>query len=535
MIVNEELTTEDVKLAKELKKEYDAKKLNLTKAQQEFIDNKLSSKFWRLDNLYHILDKDAKLRVLKLNNAQIKVLKDFKHNKKIILKTRQQGISTMYIAYNMDSCLFKSGYAAGIQSYGLDESNKLQMRAELMWEKFDPDLKDLLGLKLVMNNQKGMMWSNGSILKIGNFRGDTLQSLHISELAKIDNKSPEKSRELKTGAFQAVGKNNKITIESTAEGRHGLFYDTWKKAELLQKANVELGPFDFQAIFLSWLIDNDCNIDNPKEIPNELNEYFEKIEKDLDIKLEDTQKWWYVAKKEELGEDMLREYPTTAEEAFQQSVEGTYYANEYKNLVIKENLYDQNLLVFRAVDLGMNDTFSMGFFQIKPNGTISIIGEYENNGNGLAYYADVCNALATRYGWVFSYTLVPHDAKVRELIAAKTRFQAMTELGFKPMLVQKHKLQDGIEATRQFLRKCEVDSSCERILLAIQNYRKKYDNNLGVYLDSPVHDENSHTADMIRYMAVGCKYYNFSDIFVRNNRFTSTNYYESIQTGSYAL
>ena len=128
----------------------------------------------------------------------------------------------------------------------------------------------------------------------------------------------------------------------------------------------------------------------PKDISDDLARYFDKIEKDLGIKLLDTQKWWYAAKKEELGDDMGREYPTTAEEAFQQSVEGTYYANEYKNLVIEDKLYDENLLVFRAVDLGMNDTFSIGFFQIRPEGQPIIIGEYENNGHGLDFYADIC-------------------------------------------------------------------------------------------------------------------------------------------------
>ena len=522
-----EITSEDIKISEELKKEYDSKQIKLSENEKIFIEGKLKSKLWRMDNLYHINDKEGRLKVLKLNTAQRKILTEFRHNKKIILKSRQQGISTMYLAYNVDSCLFKSGYSAGIQSYGLDESNKLQMRAELMWDKFDQDIKDLLGLKLVMNNQKGMMWNNGSILKIGNFRGDTLQSLHVSELGKIDNKSPDKSRELKTGAFQAVGKNNIITIESTAEGRHGLFYETWRRAELLKKTGAELGPFDFQAIFLSWVIDNDCNIDMPKDISDDLARYFDKIEKDLGIKLLDTQKWWYAAKKEELGDDMGREYPTTAEEAFQQSVEGTYYANEYKNLVIEDKLYDENLLVFRAVDLGMNDTFSIGFFQIRPEGQPIIIGEYENNGHGLDFYADICEAISKKFGWKMGATFVPHDSNVRELIADKTRFDRMKELGFEPILIPKHKLQDGIEATRQFLKTCKVDSNCERVLLAIQNYRRKFDPNFSVYLDKPVHDEFSHTADMLRYMAMGCKYYKPSKIYVNNYYNELDNYREN--------
>lgn len=502
----EELSEQEKKHLKSLKEGYDVRELNLTPEQQEFIDTKLSSKLWRLNNLYKIRDKDGKLVTLKLNDAQLKVIQKYRHNKKIILKSRQQGISTMFLAYNLDDCLFKSGYSAGIQSYGLDESQKLSMRADLMWDELDENIKQLFGLNIVMNNQKGMAFSNGSILKIGNFRGDTLQSLHVSELAKIAKRSPEKAKELKTGAFQAVGQRNKITVESTAEGKSGLFYEMWARAELKAKTGVELGPFDFEAIFLSWLEDDDCNINTPVEIDEELNKYFNKIEKELDITITDTQKWWYAAKQEELGEDMQQEYPTTAKEAFEQSVEGTYYKHQFKKLKIRAGMYDEHLLVHSAMDLGMNDTFSIGFFQKHDNGEIKIIGEYCNSDHGLEHYWDIFCALTKKFGWKHGQTYVPHDSKVKELIADKTRWVAMKELGFKPVLVKKHSLQDGIEATRQFLNTVEVDPQCETIISAIQNYRKKYDKTYQVYLDNPVHDEHSHPADMVRYLAMGDKH-----------------------------
>ena len=67
-----------------------AKDLGLPK---DLLD-KITSKFWRLNNLYYIRDKDGKLVKLKLNKAQVTVIKDYRHNKKIILKSRQRGIST---------------------------------------------------------------------------------------------------------------------------------------------------------------------------------------------------------------------------------------------------------------------------------------------------------------------------------------------------------------------------------------------------------------------------------------------------------
>ena len=473
------------------------------------VKTKLGSKLWRLSHLYTIITKDNQKTVLKLNFSQRKILTDFKHPRKIILKSRQQGISTLYLAYNLDDCIFKSNFSAGIQSYGKDEAKKLSDRARLMWEEFPEAIKKELGISLVSDNQNGMAFSNGSILKIGNFRGDTLQSLHVSELGKIALKYPEKAKELNTGAFEAVSKNNKITIESTAEGKSGLFYDKWKIAYLKSMTGEKLTPFDFQAIFLSWIIDPDCRLEDEVKIHPDVMRYLTDLEFKLQINLEMEQKWWYAAKHDQLKADMRREYPSYPEEAFEQSVEGTYYQHEYPNLKIKPNLYDANLKVHMAMDLGMNDTFSIGFFQVQTHGNLEtprIIGEYSNNGFGIEHYADVCSALSKARGWVFGKAYVPHDIKVKELIAGKTRWDAMKEHGFDLVLVKKHRVVDGIEATRQFLKEVEIDESCETIRLAIQNYRKKFDSKLGVFLDAPLHDEHSHPADMLRYMAMGYRH-----------------------------
>ena len=77
----------------------------LTPEELEYLLTNITSKLWRLDNLYYIKDKYSKIGVMRLNDSQRTVLTKFKHNKKIILKSRQQGISTLYLAYNLDSCL----------------------------------------------------------------------------------------------------------------------------------------------------------------------------------------------------------------------------------------------------------------------------------------------------------------------------------------------------------------------------------------------------------------------------------------------
>ena len=482
-----------------------AKDLGLPK---ELMD-KITSKFWRLNHLYYIRDKDGKTVKLKLNKAQVTVFKDFRHNKKIILKSRQRGISTGYAIYQLDDCIFKPGTQAGVQSYGKDEAEKLKMKIDLAWEMFPEVIKEALKLTTVKDNTQMLEFSNGSTIKIGNFRGDTLQLLHVSELGKIAKKYPEKARELKTGAFQSVSVNNKITIESTAEGRSGLFYEMWTKAVLKQKTGMALTPLDFQPIFLSWIDDEDCRLTTPVIVTPEREKYFSDLENQLQIKIPDEARWWWMAKYDELGFEMFQEYPATPEEAFAQSVEGTYYKNEYENLKLITNSYRPELLVHMAFDLGMNDTFSIGFFQTWFDQGVRhtrIIGYYSNEGQGLQHYRDILDYISLDKGWVFDITYVPHDVSVRELIAGKSRWQALLDLGFNPILVPRHRVQDGIQATREFLIDVEIDAEeAIDIIDAIQNYKKKYDERLSVYLDTPVHDLYSHPADMLRYMAMGIK------------------------------
>ena len=478
--------------------------LELSQEEKLFIKEKLSSKLWRLDNLYKIRNKSGKLVTLNLNSAQRRVLEKFKHKRKIILKSRQQGISTLYLAYNLDACLFRPGFQAGIQSYGQDEADKLSKRAELMWNELDPQIKELLGLTLVSNNSKGMTFSNGSILKIGNFRGDTLQSLHVSELGKIAKKYPEKAKELKTGAFQAVSKDNIITIESTAEGSSGLFYDMWIKAEMLALEERKLSPLDFQAVFLSWLEDPDCLMDYKVEIPLELKQYFLEIEEMLEITLTDQQKWWYAAKKDELGDDMTQEYPTTSDEAFMSAKDGAYYGKQYRDYIVKRkrlkpNLYDKNLPVHVVFDLGFSDMMVAVFFQQFIDG-IRVIDAYYNSGEAIKHYATMLKNKKIALGYKYGDIWLPHDAAKTELGSGKNIQTIFRENGVATRILKRVGIAEGIELVRKWLQNMWIDSGLHYIQNTFINYSKEWDDKLGVWKDKPIHNEWSHPADAIRYM-----------------------------------
>ena len=502
-------TKKEKKARGKLERDYNEQELNLTEEQIEFMETKFSSKLWRLDNLYTIQDKDGKKGIMHLNSSQLKVLTKYKHNRKIILKSRQQGISTLFLAYYLDSCLTKPGYQAGIQSYGQDEAEKLSKRAELMWNELDQNIKDLLGLTLVSNNSKGMTFSNGSILKIGNFRGDTLQGLHVSELGKIAKKYPEKAKELKTGAFQAVSVNNKITIESTAEGRTGLFYIMWQKATTRADSTQDLTPLDFQPIFLSWLEDPDCQLFHEFPISKEARKYGEEIEKDLDIKLTDSQWWWLAAKMDELEEDFDQEYPATPEKAFATQIEGMYFKKQYRRLQKSKRMtiakYNPRFPVYVSFDLGLNDETVILFAQV-IEGIPYIIDEYHNTDEGIKHYATILKK--KEYMGNYEEIIMPHDIVVRDYGSGRSRLETFQREGFEAVTVlPKISFQDSIEGARQLIDAAVFDDGCINTLLALQNYRKKYDKMVGVFLDKDVHDIHSNYAASLRYMAQGLSFH----------------------------
>ena len=474
---------------------------------EDFIRLYLSDTYWRLNNLYTIIDKEDNVCILSLNYAQKQVHKA-KHPKTITLKSRQQGISTYKVAEGLDKCIFNPNSQAGIQSYGQSEAKKLYKKALFMWNNLDSDIVELLDIKLVSANQEGLTFSNGSTLKIGNFRGDTLSFLHVSELAKIAKRFPEKAEELNSGAFEAVSTNSSISIESTAEGAAGLFYDIWQTAvrRLALVGGDDLTPLDFYPIFLSWVDDPDCSMEQYYESIPEDEEYFELVEKDLGITLTQEQKNWASGKRSRLTDKFDQEYPYNPDSAFNVSVEGTYYRYQYERIIKERRIrpvpYDSRYPVFAIFDLGMNDKMAINFTQV-IEGVPKIILEYSNNGQRIEYYVNIMRSLP----FPIQMTYLPHDANVQDMSTGRTRIEEFRRLGVVCQLLPRLPIQDGIDAARQYLDVVEIDSQCIGTIGAVQNYRQKFDKRLQVFMGTPEHDDHSHYADVVRYSALALTYH----------------------------
>lgn len=269
--------------------------------------------------------------------------------KAIILKARQEGISTYVAARFFRRCTLYSNQNAlviadqrkrGQVIFGIYENYNRKLPP---WIK--PEQKTgQTGTKITWDNRDGT--GLGSSIQVETAkdaaagRGSTLQSVHASEMAFWEN--PE---EVWVAIQQAVpDEGSEVIIESTANGVGNMFHQMWEDAEN--------GESDFIPIFLPWWIHEEyrwsCSKAEADEIRQSLSPWETKaLNEGLDWEggkhklLVDQLAWRRRTIRNKLNGDerlFMQEYPATAEEAFLVSGDCFFdveVLNEYKNLAVK--------------------------------------------------------------------------------------------------------------------------------------------------------------------------------------------------------
>ncbi len=475
---------------------------------EDLIANYLPNKLWRLNNLYTIVNKDGIKVSFNMNRAQHRAYSSMlRHSRLIILKSRQQGISTFWLMDYFDDALFIDDLNIGMLAQGLEEASTLLERVKTAWDNFPGPVKEFLGIAVVKDNSKEYSFNNGSTIFIRtSFRSATLQRLHVSEMGKISAKDPLKAKELMTGTMQAIKGGNPVVIESTAEGRKNQFYKMWYDADDFIGTR---GLKDFKPLFLSWVDDPDCIASIPQRETPEDAAYFGKVENDLGIVLSNEQKWWCIGQRRELKENYDQEYPYNAESAFAAVRDGAYYATIWKGCARRvEGLYDPALPVRVAMDLGVNDDMVLVFWQewVAGDGRVEIrvIRMYKNSGEGLEHYYNYM----VKTGYAIDRVVLPHDVKVRELGTGKTRLGMLKSMGMRriKVLPRTNSVPNDIEFVRRaipyMILESDPSSGCGYMEDMFHNYSKSWDERLGTWKDKPLHDEWSNPADAVRYMVM---------------------------------
>jgi len=469
--------------------------------EEEFLKNYLPSKLWRLNNLFTIVDKLGVRRLFIMNKAQHMVYAaSLFHPRLIILKSRQHGVSTLWLIIYFDDAITLPDLNIGLMAQGIDESSSLLEKTKLLWECLDPGVKNFLNVYVEKDNIKEYKMSNNSKIYIRtSFRSQTLHRLHISEFGKIANKYPEKAKEVKTGSLQALAPGNSGVIESTGEGDN-IFKDEWDKAISYVGHMTEK---DFYPLFLSWLHDND-SLEEKEQTPTKNDsKYFTKLNKEEGVVLNKRQVNFWVAKNRELGFEIHQEYPTTDKEAFLMNKSGTYFAELYfmhvlKHRRIKSDLYDKNLPVQLATDLG-HGTMVLFFYQYYE-GFFRFIHEFIDHGKDLAYYVDYIKD--TEY-YIGNF-VVPHDAKITNVDFGYDRVERFEELGMENInQLEKTGVISGIEQVCKMIRNMYIDKSCTYLIDCLLNYKKAWNEKKGTWEKTPQESKFSHGADCLRYSKLG--------------------------------
>jgi hypothetical protein len=91
----------------------------------------------------------------------------------------------------------------------------------------------------------------------------------------------------------------------------------------------------------------------------------------------------------------------------------------------------------------------------------------------------------------------------------------MRGYGFEMQIVQRHKVEDGINAVRQAFPRLWIDSRLTDLIEALRQYRYEWDDRRQVLKENPLHDWTSHACDAVR---TGCTTRRKQDLNLRRGR-----------------
>lgn len=274
---------------------------------------KLNLKIRQKDGRYVPLDISNRPVQQILVKKVVECLETGKPIRFIILKARQQGVSTIIEALIYWWTTTHKGQTSKVIAHNADTSLYLYEMFRTYYENsyvnFKPTAKYNSRDGLVFdddNSNRGLksQIDTATAENTGTGRGQTLQWLHASEVSLWPN-----GQEIVAGLMQAVPllPNTAIFLESTANGIGDYFHTTWQAAKR--------GDSIFEPLFFPWTMDPEYYIEPPKFFKMNADE--KKLKREFKLSL--GQVYWRRKKLMEFVGDEKRfyqEYPLTDSEAF---------------------------------------------------------------------------------------------------------------------------------------------------------------------------------------------------------------------------
>ena len=473
----------------------------------------LADPVWRVcsGQLYKIMVKsdDGRGGVVPFrpNRAQRRLMARLWH-RNIILKARQLGFTTLVAIMWLDHALFNADQRCGIIAQDREAAEAIfRDKVKLAYDRLPGELKARFPLARDSATELLFSHNNSSIRVATSMRSGTIHRLHVSEFGKICAKFPDKAKEVVTGSLPAVPLDGVAIIESTAEGREGEFYTMTQRARALADQKADLTERDYRFHFFPWWGEQAYRIDGDVPVSAKDAEYFAGIEAAMGCALDARQRAWYIATRDsDFGGDpelMWQEYPSTPDEAFQVSTEGTYYAVQLaaarKAGRIGVVPMADGVPVNTFWDIGNSDGTAIWFHQ-----RVGLQNRFfrfvEGWGEPYSYFTKQMQEM----GCIWGTHYLPHDAAHKRqqghiIASPQEMLQKMGVGGKWDVVPVVSEVTHGIQLVRQVFGECWFDEAgCKEGLAHLGAYRKTWNKQAGCWSDTPRHDIHSEASDAFR-------------------------------------
>lgn len=185
------------------------------------------------------------------------------------------------------------------------------------------------------------------------------------------------------------------------------------------------------------------------------------------------------------------------------AVEGAIYHKEIALMEKQGRIcnvpYDPMLKVHLVWDLGWNDSMVIGLVQ-KNLSEVRIIESIEDSHRTLGDYS--AELKEKRYNW--GRVWLPHDGYAKDFKTGRSTAALLRKLGWdvpKKDGIRQLSIEEGIKNARMVFPRFYFNKGMtERLIESCKRYRRKINKQTDAP-SAPLHDEFSHGADMLRYVA----------------------------------
>jgi len=185
---------------------------------------------------------------------------------------------------------------------------------------------------------------------------------------------------------------------------------------------------------------------------------------------------------------------------FDAALIGSYYGDLINKAKQADRMgffpYDPAKPVYTAYDLG-NDANVCIFAQTNGNG-VNIIDYFEESNTP---FSEMCKVVSEK-PYTYATHFFPHDVVNRDH-EGNTRIETALNYGIEATINPRASIDDGIEAVRNMLPRCNFnESSTERLIEVLMSYERVWDDKNKTFKERPLHNWASHGSDAFRALAV---------------------------------